>query len=98
MAGKFPTKILATHKCFTGCSCAEAELPELAGPDRPWRAINLTSIATFAAKVFVRSVVVTTRLAVNAYDNATPPCVTAHLRDLMTALSYPGLMPRWGAR
>jgi hypothetical protein len=40
--------------CFTCALCAEAELPGPADPERSWRAINLTSIAKFAAKVFVR--------------------------------------------
>ncbi|MBE0558319.1 MAG: hypothetical protein IH628_13890 [Proteobacteria bacterium] len=43
----------------TCARCAGAELPGPADPERSWRAINLMSVATFAAKVFVRSVDVT---------------------------------------
>ena len=42
--------------CFTRAGCAGAELAGSADPERSCRAINLTSVATFTAKVFVRSV------------------------------------------
>ena len=50
MSGQ-PTRASATES-----SCTGAELPGPAAPERSRCAINLTSLATFPAKVFVRSV------------------------------------------
>jgi hypothetical protein len=43
------------HVCATQCSCAGAELPGPTDSERSCCAINLTSIETIVAKIFVRS-------------------------------------------